>query len=85
MEILYSPLERKIALLRLGVAYRTIAERVGCDRSTVANVVAGRPNYVDGGGLVAVKVRREVARALKLPVGIVFPEYADHITKKAAS
>ncbi len=82
MEIRYTPLERKVAIIRLGVTYRTISKRCKCKESVVANVIGGRRATWEG---QAAKVRREVARLLGLPVEVVFPEYAEHIAKKAAA
>ncbi len=82
MEIRYTPLERKVSIIRLGVTYRTIARRCKCKESVVANVMGGRRATWQGQAAV---VRREVSRLLGLPVEVIFPEYAEHMAKKTAA
>ena len=83
MDIRYSPLERKIALIRLGVSQRTIAKKCRTSCNLVSGVIKGyRAVRYDGH---AARVRAEVARLIGQPVERVFPEYAEHIAKKAVA
>ena len=83
MEIHYSPVERKIALMRLGVSQRTVARKARTNPTMVCHVMKGYPLVLSEGH--ATRVRNVVAQLLGKPVEVVFPEYAEHIAKKAVA
>ena len=62
------PNEIKAELIRRGIRQRQIADRLGFNRSTVCNVIAGRNRNK--------RVRRAIARAINRPLPFVFAKAA---------
>ena len=63
-----TPAEIKAALLLRGVTQARIARECGCDRSVVANVIAGRRHTR--------RVREAIAAALGVPPESIWPDEA---------
>lgn len=66
----FSPTDRKVALVRLGVRQNVLAKQLGVHQSVVSNVIWGYQTS----GIDAEKVMRYLAKKWDVPVAEAFPE-----------
>ncbi len=72
-----TPLQRKIALIRLGITQKSIAEKIGVSPMTVSHAIAGK--------LVSDRTMKAIAEIIGKDYRAVFPEYYLRPPKRSTS
>ncbi|MEN6621256.1 MAG: helix-turn-helix transcriptional regulator [Smithella sp.] len=72
-----TPLQRKIALIKLGITQKSIAEKIGVAEMTVSDVVKGKR--------ISDRTMKAVAEAIGKDYRVVFPEYYLQPPKRSTS